>query len=217
MAHLLVTFAVREEGIPFQKLIGERPELRVRLTGIGPRNAERSIRQALIEQTPACVFTCGFAGGLNPALTAGHVLFAADEESGRSATLLAAGAHPAVFHCVDRICTTAREKRALRERTAADAVEMESGIIRRICREHGIPGATVRVISDAADEDLPLDFNALMDAEQNLHHGRLAAALLRSPASIGALLRLRKQTRAAARKLAEVLVRVISDPAPAAR
>jgi len=90
----------------------------------------------------------------------------------------------------------------------ADAVEMESSLIRAICRAHGIPSATIRVISDAAHETLPLDFNALMTADQQLNYGKL---FLRSlvPRKTAALLRLQRQTQLAAKNLAEVLSRVI--------
>ena len=82
---------------------------------------------------------------------------------------------------------------------------MESGIIRAICKERGIPSATVRVISDAADEDLPLDFNRLMDADARFRYDRLAVALLKSPGRIRALIQMGFRTRRAARELASVL------------
>jgi len=242
MASLLVTFAVKEEARPFQKLIGERSALKILITGIGQRNAEKAIRKALAEQSPRLLLTCGFAGGLNPELAAGTVVFSADEDpgirrdneaeipasspiptpdgggyghattlSGLAPALLAAGARPARFHCADRVAASAESKRALRLSTGADAVEMESGIIRAICRENEILSATVRVISDAANEDLPLDFNRLMDSDQNLKYGKLTAALLKSPGKMGALLRLQKQTRAAAERLARVLAGFISS------
>ena len=210
MAFLLVTFAVKEESGPFQNLTGSRPHLRVLLTGIGQRNAEASIRHALEGQSPRFVLTCGFAGGLNPELAAGTVIFSADDNSTLATCLLAAGAKPAKFHCAARVAVTAQEKRALRQSTGADVVEMESGVIRAICRERKIPSSTVRVISDAANEDLPLDFNRLMDAGQNLRYGKLALALAKSPGKIGALFKLQGQTRAAAEKLAQVLVNVLA-------
>ena len=71
--------------------------------------------------------------------------------------------------------------------------------------------ATVRVISDAANEDLPLDFNLVLDAGQNLRRGKLALALAKSPGKIGALLELRRQTRKAAERLAQVLTKAIGD------
>ena len=213
MPPLLLTFAVKEELRPFQKLIGARSDLRVLLTGIGQRNAEKAIRRALSEQSPKLVLTCGFAGGLNPELTVGTVIFSDDEDFRLSPALLAAGARPAKFHCAERVAVTTAKKCALRQSTRADAVEMESGVIRAICREHKIPSATVRVISDATHEDLPLDFNLLMDAGQNLSYGKLAVALAASPGKISELLKLQKQTKAAAEKLAEVLIKVVSDPA----
>ena len=82
---------------------------------------------------------------------------------------------------------------------------MESSVIRTVCREHGLPSATLRAISDAADEDLPLDFNALLTSDQRISLTKLAGALLRSPRTVPELLALQRNTRLAARRLGEVL------------
>jgi aminoglycoside phosphotransferase (APT) family kinase protein len=87
---------------------------------------------------------------------------------------------------------------------------MESGAIHAVCREHGIACVTVRVISDPADEDLPLDFNTLGKADKSLDFGKLAWAIAKSPGKIGALRKLQKQTGLAAKQLAAVLAQVIS-------
>ena len=85
---------------------------------------------------------------------------------------------------------------------------MESAVIRAICAERGIRCATVRVISDMANEDLPLDFNQLSKPDKNLDYGKLAWAILKSPGKIGGLLKLQKKTRFAAEQLAEVLTKI---------
>jgi adenosylhomocysteine nucleosidase len=205
---VLVCFAVKEEARAFRKLVRDRTDVQVILVGMGKRNAERAIRAVLAQEHPQLVLTCGFAGGLSPELARGTVVFAADPETGLEPALLAAGAKPARFHCVERVTATIEEKRALWESTGANAVEMESEIIRATCRKERIPSATVRVILDSANEDLPLDFNQLMTADQKLSYGKLAVALAKSPGKVGALLRLQKQTRGAAGNLAEVLARV---------
>jgi adenosylhomocysteine nucleosidase len=206
---VLVCFALKEEARPFQPWAGERDGIKIILVGMGKRNAERTIRAALAQEQPQLVLTCGSAGGLRPELTIGTVVFDADAETGLEPALLAAGAQRARFHCSARVATTVAEKRALRQSTGADAVEMESEIIRAVCREQKIPSATVRVILDTAEEDLPLDFNQLMTAEQKLCYARLAVALLKSPGKVGALLLLQKHSQAAAGKLAQVLAALL--------
>jgi adenosylhomocysteine nucleosidase len=205
---IFVCFAVKEEAHAFQQQVGGRFGIKIVLTGIGRNNAERALREALVAHKPGLVLSCGFAGGLRPELTTGTVLFAADGERRLEEALLKAGARAGRFCCAAEVAITSNQKRALWERTRADAVEMESEIICAICRERKIPHAIVRVILDTASEDLPLDFNLLMTADQQMSYGRLAMALVKSPGKIGALLRLQKQSQAAAQKLAEVLLRI---------
>lgn len=194
--------------MPFRRLAGGRPDIAILVTGIGRANSERALRKFLQNNTPRQVFTCGFAGGLDPKLQTGDVIFSTIDAQLTQA-LPRAGARPAVFACVDLIATSVFEKQMLRANTQADAVEMESEMIQVLCAERGIPCATVRVISDPAHEDLPLDFNQLSNPDQSLNFGKLALAIAKSPGKIPALLHLQKQTRLAARQLAAVLGRVI--------
>ena len=70
-APVLVCFAVQQEAKPFQQLARGKPDAQVLLTGMGSRNAEAAIRAALKDVRPSRVYTCGFAGGLNPELKLG--------------------------------------------------------------------------------------------------------------------------------------------------
>ena len=123
--------------------------------------------------------------------------------------MISAGAKPAKFFCADRVATTVAEKNKLRAETGADAVEMESAAIHATCAEHGILCVTVRAISDIANEDLPLDFNALAKPDKSLDYGKLLLAIAKSPGKVGALMKLQKQTQFAAERLAEVLAKVL--------
>jgi uridine phosphorylase len=255
---ILVCFALKEEAAPFRKIARAKSGVTILLTGIGRQNAEKSVREFLdwgarasgahqqasrllknarietIHTAPETgalselVLTCGFAGGLNPNLKLGDVVFelanvplapslsplggervSARTGEGLSSKLLAVGAKPVKFFCADRIAVTAAEKNKLREETGADAVEMESAAIHAICAKRGIPCVTVRVISDTANEDLPLDFNQLSQPDKSLDYGKLLLAVAKSPGKTGGLLRLQKNCRYAAERLAEVLAQIV--------
>ncbi len=214
-AGTLVCFALKEEAAAFKKLAAGKSGVAILVTGIGQKNSEKSLRDHLQRNHPQTVFTCGFAGGLAPELGIGSVVFSAGDAV-LGLALTQAGALPVKFHCSTRIATTTQEKKDLRNKTGADVVEMESDIIHAVCREHGIPCATVRAISDTADEDMPLDFNQLAKPDLSMDYGKLAWAIMKSPGKIGALRRLQRSTTFAAEELAKVLAKVIWPDQPPA-
>jgi nucleoside phosphorylase len=214
-AATLVCFAVKEEAAFFKPAASGRP-VKILLTGMGRRNAERAVRDALKKAQPAFVFSCGFAGGLNPDLRSGEVVFATEATQLKPA-LLEAGTREVQFYCAERVVVTTTEKQRVRETTKADAVEMESQVIADLCREQGIPAATVRVILDVAGEDLALDFNALMTPDQRMDYIKLALMLIRRPGKLRSLIRMQKQCRVAAQRLAQVLMRLTGSDSSAAQ
>ena len=206
----LICFALKEEAAPFRKIVTGRSDISILVVGIGRANAEKSIRGFLSKNSPKLVITCGFAGGLNPDLKIGDVLYEILNPKSETRNLDAAGARPAKFHCADRIATTVAEKKQLREQTGADVVEMESAAIHAVCEERNIPCITVRVVSDTAHEDLPLDFNALSKPDKNLDFGKLFLAIAKSPGKIPKLMALQKKTKFAAQQLAAALEKIIA-------
>jgi len=218
-AELLVCFAVKEEARFFMDGMvcrsvnaiqaAQRPLYQVWMTGMGRRNAVEGIRQAVALVQPKRVITAGFAGGLNPKLEFGAVVYEEDFNAGFGPQLEQAGAVRATFYCHRRVAITAGEKAALWQSTGADAVEMESSVIRNICREQQIPSATIRVISDDASQELPLDFNALMTPEDRIHYPKLIWAVLSRPGRLGKLLEFQRQTAAASRRLGAALAELL--------
>ena len=186
------------------------PSLRVLTTGMGVRRARQAFEASCHPAWPGLVLTCGFAGGLDSRLPLGAVLVDADAGFALIAGLKNAGALSGSFHCAERVAVTVAEKAALRQATGADAVEMESSVIRACCRERGIPSATVRVISDTAQEDLPLDFNALMTPDHRMDFLKLAWRLARSPGKIPELMRFQKRVSFAADELAATLASALA-------
>ncbi len=133
------------------------------------------------------IVSTGFCGALDPALRVGDIV-------------TGAGA----IYCADRVIVSAAEKRALRERTGAAAVDMESAAVAEKAAQWGVPFHAIRAVSDAAGEDMPLDFNLYRDQDGRFSRGRIALAALARPfARVPALLRLDRNARIAARSLGD--------------
>jgi nucleoside phosphorylase len=201
---------VPEESHHFVRLLAQSPHRKaeVLITGIGRSSVGNALVPRLQAAAPSLVISSGFAGGLQPNLQTGDVLYeGADADMNRRLT--GAGARRGRFACVDHVAVGAHEKIHLAESSGADAVEMESGHILRMCQAARIPCTVVRVILDTRDQDLPLDFNSVIRADGKVAPLKLAAAIARNPAIVKRLLALRQQTRIAATALGEALFAAI--------
>ena len=226
----LVTFAVgtefaawrRQRGFrqiarePFSLYaaeIGGNP-VRVLLTGIGAEAATRAMSWALSSPTDLCIAS-GFAGALRMSSGIGQVLAArvvlragremavASDHELMDAAVDAGALRVDRFLTSEKLVVSASEKAALADE--ADAVEMESFVIMAEAARRGVRAVTVRAVSDTADSSLPYDFDRVRDDQGKLRMGGLLLELARHPQRIPALLRLGRDCRLAAGRLAVFL------------
>jgi adenosylhomocysteine nucleosidase len=166
--------------------------------GPGPRLVDQALQN---KPDVDRMVSIGFCGALDPALRIGDIVI-----SGEVPEELGASFVQGDVLSVDRVAITAAEKGELRASTQAAVVEMESAAVARKAREWEMPFGCVRVVSDVADENLPLDFNRYRDADGRFSRTRIALAAMGHPFTVlPGLIRLDKNCRLAAERLGEFL------------
>jgi adenosylhomocysteine nucleosidase len=184
-------------------------DLEVWVTGVGPANAVAIGTLALEAVRPERVVTAGIGGALRPGMKVGDVVHDAEEPTGLAARLSDLGSRAGLCALSQTVVVTAAQKAALFRSTGADIVDMESGAIRELCRRRSIPSATVRSVSDQAEDDLPLDFNRVYTSTMTLSPTRLAWEILRRPTAIPGLIRLGRHAADASERLAGILAKAL--------
>jgi len=189
---ILVTVAVEFEGGGLRGRLPENFELLV--TGIGGEKTRRALKNFFTERgVPQMLVSTGFAGGLHPRLRAGDLFLAANyTDFAWSERLARREWATGRLHTAGEIVTTCEGKRKLRESCGADAVDMETEEIFRLCREQGVPVISLRAISDAASTELAFSQELLGAAGERPVAGglRLMGHLAAHPGRIAAFCRL---------------------------
>ncbi len=232
---ILVTFAVEAEFAPWRKVrqfvkqtdgsaeyfaarIGDA-NVNVVLTGVGGKSAWLETTRIVWDGDVDICVSSGLAGALRREYQLGDILAAKEVQAISWNRVVASDAkliqlaqeHGAravgSFYSADRVIGSASEKRELGR--VADAVEMESGEVLHEASVFGAKVIAIRGISDAVDEDLPLDFNRVMTPAGEVSIPKVLGEVVRHPMSAPALVRFGKQSRMAAEKLGAFLDRYL--------
>jgi adenosylhomocysteine nucleosidase len=82
---------------------------------------------------------------------------------------------------------------------------MESYTILAEAARYGVPSVAIRAISDTVEFDMPYDFERACDARGQVRVGNIVMQVLRRPSGLPSLLTLARDSRLAARQLANFL------------
>lgn len=158
------------------------------------------------------VVSFGIAGGLDPSLAPGDILVGTAVSHGERRHCAKNGLSTALainlkrryvevttgdFAGSDRAVIRIEDKAALRARTGAAAVDMESHVVADWAAVHGVPFSILRVVSDPAHRALPaLAANALKP-NGRIDVGRVVMGLARRPRQLPAMADAGRDARAA--------------------
>jgi adenosylhomocysteine nucleosidase len=203
---------------PLLFVVGMAREARI-LRGHGRILVGTDGLEAALEQRPAGVISFGLCGALDPGLRVGQLVAA-------TAVATADGLIPTDETLTDQLQAAVgefgagpiagspvivpgpTEKSALRQRTGAIAVDMESHEVARVAARAGVPFAVLRAVSDLADEALPLSAQAGFRPDGGVDVMAVIAGLARRPGELAALLRTARHAEAGFKALATAAARL---------
>jgi nucleoside phosphorylase len=200
-----------------------RPAALMLETGVGAAAMESALHWCLsgprffgMPYRPRLLASVGFSGALQPEQRIGDLVLATEvvDPQGQCWPAL----RPAEWANRDiaagrlltmpELVSDPQEKQRLGRQYKALAVDMESAVAARLCHEHKVPFACLRVISDDWQTALSPHLVELLQ-QQRVSLARLTGNMLRHPKLIGELLRLARQTRRASRRLLSPLSALI--------
>jgi adenosylhomocysteine nucleosidase len=199
-------------GLRAEARVAAGPDVRVVVGGCDGFRLARAIDDAL-RQGVSGVMSLGLSGGLAPGLRPGVVVIARSVLAGGgqrfdadvvwSQNLASAlpGAIIADIAGVDRPVGTAAAKQELHAVTGAATVDMESHIAARAASRHSLPFASVRVVADPSDCDLPAAALVAMSPDGGIDAAAVMRSLLHHPEQLLALIRTGIRAAAAFRAL----------------
>ena len=201
-------------------------DARVLLTGVGFANAQQAVRTALGWRPDICI-SSGLAGSLRNEIEIAQVCAAREVvelETGRKivadAELLSI-AEARKAKIIEKLLTSADMVLSAEGKSRlgkmGEAAEMESFAVMSEAAAMGVPSIAIRAISDAADEDLPMDFGKVLNESGTVQVSKVAKEIARAPHKVPAVIRLARRSSAASKSLAEFLDGYVRELAAAWR
>jgi adenosylhomocysteine nucleosidase len=209
---IAVAFALEFESVCFRARHDPRLRVGVWLLGAMGAAAALSVKRMLIDTVPDLLISAGFAGGLQDGLRVGDLVLGQNQSDPKvvAALSLSERWHTGGVTTVEEILERAEDKKSLGEKTGCLAGDLETARIVEVCAEFGVPVLSVRCISDAVDDDLPVPAQILLDARTGRPNPlALFRYLIRHPASVSGFNKLLKNARIAQSELARGLEEIV--------
>jgi len=193
-------------------------------SGVGQEAAAQATADVIEFHQPLWVVSAGFAGALEGSLRRGQILMASDVVRNDAPPLTVGfklhagetpGLHVGRLVTTDKLIRTRAEKEALGKRHQALGCDMESYAVADVCRQKGVRFLSVRIISDALDDELPKEVERLL-AQKTIagKMGAAAKALFKRPGSALDLLKLQDDALKASDRLAKFLTGLLVQLGP---
>jgi purine-nucleoside phosphorylase len=207
---------VKRRGVPMYRRRNGGADICAVMTGIGTRTVQAELRELLAASVDVCIVS-GLAGSLRKQHQTRSVLVARAIRGGaagkelKSDKSLVEIANRCGAIEVDSFLTSLTvvnspaEKQRLGE--IADAVDMESFQIFSQAREFGVPAVAVRAVSDAAETNVPIDFNQVIGNRGEIGWVAALLEIAKAPARLPQLIRFGIESSRAAHNLALFLER----------
>jgi len=182
-------------GIEAEAAIARKiANVEVACAGARPQRA-RWLARELVQRGAKRLISFGIAGGLEPGLPVGSMIIGSQVTSLDGSTICDKAwaadlmqkfpeAHCGGVWGSEMIVASAREKRALYEKSRCLAVDMESQCAAQIATEANIPLAVLRVVCDSSDMDIPPVVMASIAEDGRINVGRALWHIVRHPLQI---------------------------------
>lgn len=194
-------------GLNREARVIARPDI-LTVVGGGNGHSLESQVQTAIAQGATRILSIGICGALSPALKVGDCIIATeivgaglrlstDAHWTRELLERVPSAKPAVLAGADDIVSTRQAKSQMLRETGAVAVDMESHVAARIARDHALPFAVVRIVSDSHRQSLPPAALVGMSQSGKVNLPAVMRSVIAKPSQIPALLRTAWETEKA--------------------
>ncbi|MBI2067517.1 MAG: hypothetical protein HYT77_05865 [Deltaproteobacteria bacterium] len=168
----VIQSSVRSNQTEIKKVLFHGKPLLLCKTGIGMGNAHEGTKQLLGLFQPSLLFSVGYAGGVQQGLQSGDLILPTEirSEAGDRFPLDQVGvkeisqiiekekitSHRGPLLTVFDPLTTKEQKKRAGE-SGAIAVDMETAAIASICHKVNVPFASLRIVFDPVEMELPID------------------------------------------------------------
>ncbi len=188
------------------------------ISGLGAKRARKATK-LLIERTrPFTVISVGLSAGLTPELKPRAMLLASSVNHDNS-TLNCSGEVYEIakrelklasvpVYCPEAILLKAKDKQNTHKKTGAWAADLESYHVAETANSYRIPWACIRGISDSCEENLPYDFQALLNNQGFPSLPKTLSKTLISPHNIPQLIRLGLNSKYTCNLLSELIFKL---------